>query len=217
MKPKFHFSRIETEHLFRAWFFISLAFAIMMVKPQQSFLTPITALLSPNFMIILSLSALTAGIGFVFHEMAHKLLAQKYKCFAEFRSNNTMLLFSVLISFTGVLFAAPGAVMINGNIDRKKHGKIAASGPAMNIALAIVFLALMLLIPNPLVRVVSYYGLLINSWLAMFNLLPFPMFDGIKVLEWDKVIYAILMIIAAALMLIQGLLGEAALAGTKFF
>jgi len=197
------------EHLFRAWFFISLAFAIAM--------TGFTELLTPKFLINFSLAALTAGIGFVVHELGHKIVAQKYHCFAEFRANNRMLIFAILISFTGVIFAAPGAVMISGNIDRKKHGKIAATGPAMNIAIAVIFLAMMLLIPNPLVRAISYYGLLINSWLAMFNMLPFPMFDGIKILEWDKIFYTLMVILAATLMLLQGLLGEAALAGAKFF
>lgn len=207
---KFYISKTESEHLFKAWFFISLAFAIAMTRP-------LSALLTSKFLFNFTLAAITVGVGFVFHEMAHKLVAQKYHCFAEFRASNPMLIFAVLISFTGVIFAAPGAVMINGNINKKKHGQIAAAGPAMNLIIAVIFLALMLTITNPLARAIFYYGLLINSWLAMFNLLPFPMFDGIKIMQWDKAVYAILIILAATMMLLQGLTGQTILAGTKFF
>jgi hypothetical protein len=38
-------------------------------------------------------------------------------------------------------------------------------------------------------KVVSYYGLLINAWLALFNLIPIGNFDGVKIIRWDKKVY----------------------------
>ena len=52
-----------------------------------------------------------------------------------------------------------------------------------------------------IVRDVSYYGVMINSWIAIFNLIPFGIFDGVKILRWNKVIYAMLVLAAIALML----------------
>lgn len=39
---------------------------------------------------------------------------------------------------------------------------------------------------------ILFYGALINSWLALFNLLPFGILDGNKVLAWSRKHYSIL-------------------------
>jgi len=39
-----------------------------------------------SFIIALFISLFTLGIGFLLHELAHKFVAQRYGCFAEFRS-----------------------------------------------------------------------------------------------------------------------------------
>jgi Zn-dependent protease len=190
-------SNIEIQHLFIAWLAITAAFAIAMSGAKNLF--------NPVFGINFIIAAITVGFGFVAHEMAHKILAQKYNCFAEFRANNFMLIFAILISFTGMIFAAPGAVMISGVISRKAYGKIAASGPAMNILLALLFLAGFLFSRDSiLINSICLYGMTINSWLAMFNVLPFPMFDGLKIMEWDKVVYGIMIAAAAVLLFLTG-------------
>lgn len=193
---KLTFSNIEIHHLLRAWFAITLAFAIAMSSGKI-----LDVIFGVNFVI----AAITVGLGFIAHELGHKFLAQKYHCFAEFRANNIMLILAVLISFTGVILAAPGAVMIAGNIDYKKNGKISAAGPAMNILLALLFLGLYF-ISEGILALVGYYGMMINSWLAMFNLLPFAMFDGIKIMKWDRVIYGIMIGSAAILLFLSGII-----------
>ncbi|MBW2992500.1 hypothetical protein KY345_04755 [Candidatus Woesearchaeota archaeon] len=188
-------SNIEISHLFRAWFAITLAFAIAISG----------GMLSPEFFVNLAVSAITVGLGFVAHELGHKIVAQKYKCFAEFRANNMMLVLAVLISFTGVILAAPGAVFISGHIDDRKNGKISASGPAANIILAVLFMILYFL-SSGIMSAVGYYGMMINSWLAMFNILPFPMFDGIKIMHWDKLIYGMMFVSSAVLLFLTGVI-----------
>jgi Zn-dependent protease len=192
-------SHTELQHLFMAWLAITTAFAIAMSGMNNLF----TADFWVNFII----AAITVGLGFVCHEMAHKLMAQKYKCFAEFRANGKMLIFAILISFTGVILAAPGAVMISGHINRKNYGKIAASGPSMNIIIALLFLlGLVVFTTEGLLRQICFYGMTINSWLAMFNMLPFPMFDGLKIMQWDKVVYGIMIAAAAGLLFLTGVI-----------
>ena len=86
------------------------------------------------------ISLFTAGIGFLLHELAHKFVAQYYGCEAEFRSMDQMLYFAVGLSlFVGILFAAPGAVMIAGGVTRKENGIISVAGPLTNYVLAGIF------------------------------------------------------------------------------
>lgn len=116
-----------------------------------------------------------------------------------------MLVMAIIISFTGVILAASGAVMIAGYIDHKKNGKVAASGPAANILLAVLFLFIYLLFGG-IFGQIGYFGLMINSWLAMFNILPFPMFDGVKIMSWDKKIYTVMLVLSAVLLFITGII-----------
>jgi len=185
-------SEREIKDMLKAWLAISAAFAIVLSSGSFSGVYA-------KFVI----ASLTVGIGFLFHELGHKLLAQRYGCFAEFRSFDTMLVLAIAMSFFGVVFAAPGAVFISGHVNAKKNGKISAVGPAVNLALASIFLALIVLdLPN-LFKSVAYYGFVINSWLALFNMIPFWMFDGYKVLKWSKLAYAGIVGASILFMLVQ--------------
>jgi Zn-dependent protease len=125
-------SRKELIDLAKAWFILGLAFAIVMNGFK----------LDPGFAVALFISLFTIGIGFLFHELAHKFVAQRYGCFAEFRSFDNMLLLALIMSFFGFIFAAPGAVMIAGHLTRSQNGKISAAGPTMNILVSLFFLPL---------------------------------------------------------------------------
>lgn len=128
------------------------------------------------------------------HELAHKLVAQSYGCWAEFRMDVTMLILMIIIAFFGVVFAAPGAVMIYGFITREQNGKISLAGPLMNLALVVVFFPLTLF--NGTIGDVGRVGVWINSWIALFNLIPFGPLDGRKILAWDASVYSITLVAA---------------------
>ncbi|MCX6707097.1 MAG: metalloprotease, partial [Candidatus Woesearchaeota archaeon] len=89
-------SEIEMQDLFKAWVAISVAFAIVMSKGLST-----QSLISMQFLYDFLIAAFTVGIGFLLHEMGHKIVAQRYGCFAEFRAWNIMLVFALLMSFTG--------------------------------------------------------------------------------------------------------------------
>ena len=131
------------------------------------------------------------GLGFILHELAHRYAAKRYGAHAEFYANNTMLFIALLFSFFGFIFAAPGAVVIRGYLTKRKYGHIALAGPMMNILLGILFLVIALFMPFTLP--VTKPGMMINFWLALFNMLPFPIFDGFKVLKWNKIVYGIVL------------------------
>mgnify|MGYP001587690115 FL=1 len=180
-------SKKEVIDILKAWLAVSAAFGIVMGSSFSNFYS--------NFII----AALTVGVGFLLHELGHKFAAQRYGCFAEFRSFDNMLILAIAMSFFGFVFAAPGAVMISGRINLKKNGIISAAGPLVNIALALAFLALSLADPPKIFKLVSSYGFIINSWLALFNMMPFWLFDGYKIWKWNKLAYSVIAGMAFAL------------------
>jgi len=193
------FSTVEIQHLMRAWLIISLAFAILL-SGGAAFTT--------QFLAAVIMAGLTVGLGFLLHELAHKFLAQRYGARAEFRAFDSMLILALVMSFFGFILAAPGAVFIQGHIDKIRNGRISAVGPLVNIILAVGFFGLLIFLtsyyPEPLLVRLAFFGLSINGWLALFNLLPFWQLDGAKVLRWNKKIYATMIIGAVFTMLLPG-------------
>ncbi len=122
---------------------------------------------------------------FLIHELAHKFTAQRYGYWAEFRINQLGLLITLLSFLSPLMVFAPGAVMIAGLLYGDDYGKIAISGPVTNIAQALLYMLAYNTGSSPVVGTLAYLGMYINSSLALFNLIPFGAFDGLKVLRWD--------------------------------
>jgi len=183
-------SEKEIIDLTKSWIAISVAFSILLSKATFSL-----DIFLPNLMI----SAIAVGLGFLLHELGHKIVAQRYHCFAEFRSQDTMLILAIVMSFLGFILAAPGAVFISGHVSREKNGKISAAGPIVNIILALLFWSLSFIFTNGILYELCRYGFSINAWIGLFNLIPVSVFDGRKILDWNKGVYALVLIIAIGL------------------
>lgn len=194
---RMRFSHVEIQHLLRAWIVISLAFAILNNRGFS---------LTPAFLVAAAISAVTVGTGFLLHELMHKYFAQKYGCRAEFRAFDFMLLIAFVMSFFGFIFAAPGGVFIEGNVNRARSGRISAAGPATNIVLAAAFVGVKLFAaafyPSQLLLSIAAYGATINAWLAVFNMLPIMGLDGNKVLHWNFKAYAALIALSIVMMVL---------------
>jgi Zn-dependent protease len=149
----------------------------------------------------LEFGAAAAFTGFLAHELAHKVVAQRLGFWAEFRMSPVGLLFSFVTAIFGFLFAAPGATVVGGMGDARNWGRTSIAGPALNLvegsAFAIAGLALNAL--DLFSQAVVFLVLLafINGWFATFNLLPFGPLDGRKVLRWDTRIWATTFAVAA--------------------
>lgn len=149
----------------------------------------------------------TVGIGMLLHEIAHKYVAQRYGCNAEFRANNQMLIFAVASSLLfGLFFAAPGAVWISGHVTKEKNGKISLAGPMTNILIALIFLGIQSLNTQNFLADIASFGFQINAWIGLFNMIPFLNFDGEKILAWNKIAYAATVIFAAFLVFVPTIL-----------
>ncbi len=185
----FNTSSTELKHLFIAWVAISYAFAIMLAWMELDGKPTSSQIFGPFITDLFIISLVTVGISFIFHEMGHKFVAQQYGAWAEFRMSFGMLLLAIYMAWQiGILFAAPGAVQIFGpHITKKQYGKIAASGPVMNLFLAFAFMPL--LTDTGFLYDIGRLGVMINLLLAGFNMLPISVLDGRKVLAWNPIVY----------------------------
>jgi Zn-dependent protease len=143
----------------------------------------------------LAFGAAAAFTGFLAHELAHKVVAQRLGFWAEFRMSPTGLLFSFVTAIFGFLFAAPGATVVNGMGDARQWGRTSVAGPVLNLleggSFAVV--GLLLNTQSGFLGPALFFVLLayINGWFATFNLLPFGPLDGRKVLRWDTRIWVV--------------------------
>ncbi len=179
----------EKRELSIAFLVLSLAFAI-------SFSGGIGGVSLGAFPVFFGISLLAVGTAFLFHELAHRYLARKYGCWAEFRMWTWGLLMALFFSFLGFVFAAPGAVMISGNINKEQNGKISAAGPATNWAVGTLFLisAYVLLSLGIWLWWILSFVAFVNLFIGGFNLLPFGPLDGAKIFDWDVGSYIMLAI-----------------------
>ncbi|NLM28900.1 MAG: peptidase M50, partial [Methanomicrobiales archaeon] len=115
----------ERRDLLIAWLAISIAFTLIFVRGGADIFW---------LTIFFALSLITVGVAFVLHELAHKFAAMHYGYWAEFQKDNMMLLVAVVMAaLAGIVFAAPGATYIYGNVTRSENGKISAAGPITNL------------------------------------------------------------------------------------
>ena len=192
-----HFSKTEVQHLTQATLALSLALAFMSVQGIRG------ALAYPELFILGGVVYLIAlAPAFLLHEIAHKVVARKYGCWAEFRASPSGLRFGVLLAaILGIVFMAPGAVMVAGHTTRAQFGKIALAGPVTNVALWILgLIAILLGAAEPIVgEVILKPWLWGNAVLALFNMLPFGPLDGKKIRTWSIPVFWIWLIICVSL------------------
>ena len=104
----------------------------------------------------------------------------------------------------GFVFAAPGAVFIMGQVGVVRNGRISVAGPITNLVLAVLFLPL-IYFGGDFVQILGLYGFSINTWLALFNMIPVWNLDGKKVFVWNKTVYFIVVAVALFFMFWRGL------------
>ncbi len=92
----------------------------------------------------------------------------------------------LLLTHAGLLFGWAKPVPVNPlNFRNYRWGEItvSAAGPLSNLALAVVFAYLLRLgLGNVGVMKMAYFGVTINIFLALFNLIPIPPLDGSHIL-----------------------------------
>ena len=176
----FWFSKTELKHL-------AIGALLVMAVGFSYFLTSTVDVLS------LAILSIAFTLSFLLHELAHKFSAQYFNLWAEFRLTMQGALITLISVFLPFKLISPGAVMIAGSGTIDTVGKTAVSGPVTNIIIATICI---LLAPfTPLLMIVAF----INTLLAVFNLIPFGILDGLKVFKWNKTVWLVTFAVAAIL------------------
>lgn len=139
-------------------------------------------------MIVLGAVVIFAA-AFLLHELAHKFSAQRLGYWAEFRLHMMGLLITLMSFLSPLKIVAPGVVIISGLMFGDDYGKISLAGPLTNIIQAVLYLAVGFASTDPIAGLLANVGVTVNSSLALFNLIPFGIFDGAKILRWDRRIW----------------------------
>jgi Zn-dependent protease len=177
----FAFSKTELKHL-------AIGALLVMAVGFTYFLTTRANLLN------LTILSIAFTLSFLLHELAHKFSAQYFNLWAEFRLTLQGALITLISIFLPFKIISPGSVMIAGSGTRKTVGKTAISGPVTNIILSTICIIIAAFTQN-LFLIVAF----INALLAVFNLIPFGVLDGLKVFRWNKTIWAVTFAVAIAL------------------
>ena len=205
-----HFSDEEKRHLGLAMAAFTLALGFMSVGGMWG----ISRLGISSWVIQMLLSMpvflLAIGPAFLFHEIGHKIIAKKNGRWAEFRADPKGLRFGIFLSFfIGVLFMAPGAVMVAGLVTRRQNGHIAIAGPLVNFGLFLIGIPLWglilgltgafdadvsntqylvggQLIWQKMLIDAGRYWIGANLALGLFNMIPWGPLDGLKVKDWSE-------------------------------
>ena len=184
------FSEVETKH-------ILLASSVMVLVGLSLVFTLVRA--SPLLALLFVPAFLISFLG---HEIAHKILAQRNGLWAEFRTNMYGLLITAMSAILPFKFLAPGQVVIQGSGTRQTLGAVGLVGPGFNLVFGTGFFVLAKFVPGLLSY--AFLGItMFNSWLAIFNLIPFGSFDGTNVFRWDRTRWAIAFVASCLLLILS--------------
>lgn len=180
MELPFEIYRTEAIHLFVAWMALAFAFG--------------NALGGLNILSV-GVALMMSGVGFIAHQLAHRYMAKRQGFRAEFRIERRTLGLAVLLSFLDFVFAAPGGLEYDGEPTERQRMLISAAGPAISMALALLFF---MTLPGH----ISHYGYRVNSWFAFFNMIPAGGLDGEDIYRYDRRKFFMMAAVAVIMLLI---------------
>jgi Zn-dependent protease len=184
-------SRTEILHIGIAFAVLTFDLAFLFSGTSVLFGVGGLGLSASSWALYVAVAAVAAVTGFLAHELAHKVVAQRRGYWAEFRMSLMGLALSfVTVFLLGILWAAPGATVVSGMspADREGWGRTSIAGPLTNVAFAGAFyLGSIALFVRGAGDLFGWLLLLafINAWFATFNLIPWGPLDGRKVLHWN--------------------------------
>ena len=192
----------EAWHLLAALLGVSIVWWIQILRSQGSFT------LAPTIFAVVALSLLA-------HELSQKLAARKLGLETTFKAWGSGIFLGWLLALVGGFFPAYGSTYVKQldwryNPKKDKTGIIFALGPLVSLTLAFSFWTVQNLTTSSLLVASAKVGYTINLVIVIFNLIPIQaaggfVWDGKKILTWNKTIWAALVIATSALIILDAL------------
>jgi len=140
--------------------------------------------------IVMAVFAAVMTVSFLVHEIAHKVMAQQAGLWAEFRLTTWGAVLTLVSVFLPFKMIAPGAMMIGGQATSAKDMiKISVAGVITNMIFAASFLSLAFGLPFNDYSGMLFFAAYINSFMAIFNLIPFGVLDGYKIFVLNRKVW----------------------------
>jgi len=191
---KKRFSSTELKHLLIACILVTLVGISMLGSPYgiAYALSRFAWYMSSPFWWVPVGMILIFLLAFIGHELAHKFVAQHYGMWSEFR----MTTMGYYLSAVAILFSVPifgtGTVYTSGTSNTEHNAKTNLAGPLSNFLMAIVLVIITIftygLASQPMLYLIQY-GIIINSILGLFNMIPIQPFDGATVKDWKMSVW----------------------------
>lgn len=191
---------MERWHWLAALLGVSIVWWIQITRNQG----PLT--LVPAVFTVVTLNLLA-------HEFSQKLVAHKMGLETTFKAWSSGILFSWLIALLGGFFPAYGSTYVKQldwwyNPQKDKTGIIFAIGPLSNLTLSFAFWAISNFAANNLLADSAKIGYATSLLTVIFNLIPVQtaggfVWDGKKILVWNKAIWTALVIATIVLIAVD--------------
>ena len=186
-------------HLLAAVLGVSLAWWIQLLRRGG----PLS--LVPALFVVVAISLMA-------HELSQKLVAHWFGLETTFKAWGSGLLIGWPLALVGGFFPAYGSTYVK-QLDwwydpkKDKMGAMFAIGPLVSLGLAFAFWSLRNLTTNDLLMTAGV-GYTINVLIVIFNLFPIQaagglVWDGRKILTWNKTVWAVLATMTLALILLD--------------
>jgi Zn-dependent protease len=143
---------------------------------------------------IMSIFAILMTSSFLSHEIAHKIMGQKNGLWAEFRLTTWGSVLTLISVFLPFKMISPGAMMLAGQPNGDEIVKISVVGPVTNLIFSSALLGAAFAFTSVLSSgyiVMLFFAAYINSFMAVFNLIPFGILDGYKIFSFNKKLWAL--------------------------
>lgn len=190
----------EWWHFTAAWLGVSLVWLIQALRTGLS-------------LSILPFLFAVAGLSLLAHELPQKLVGRRLGLETTFKAWGSGILFGSVLAVIGSFFPSYGSTYVK-QLDwwyeprDKWTGIFFAVGPSVSLVLAYAFWALSLFASGGLLAASGRVGYSINLVIVIFNLIPVQaagglVWDGKKILTWNKAAWLTLFTGTAALFVLD--------------
>ncbi|MEM2926807.1 MAG: GNAT family N-acetyltransferase [Candidatus Bathyarchaeia archaeon] len=188
------------------WHWLAALLGVSGVWWTQLFRSQGSLMLFPAFLVATAISLLI-------HELPQSFAAKRLGLETTFKAWSSGLIFSTFLGFLGLFFPAYGSTYIKRLdwwYDPKKDGTgiVFALGPISSLMLSFLLLTISSMTKEKLLVASATVGYVTSLSIAILNLIPIKaaggfVWDGKKILDWNKGLWGILVTAAIALVLID--------------